>query len=130
MLSGDIISTNGYFMYGPLHWDIGEYKTGLRRIRERDPTLLLPGHGDPMENPAERVSDALSKAERAEKAVLETVEKQGPIAAHELAIEALGASDTTVQFLTNVASAYAIYLAERGEIRIERRPSVVASPRA
>lgn len=128
MLSGDIISINGHFMYGPLYWDIGEYKTGLKRIRERDPELLLPGHGDPMENPAERVSDALSKAERAEKAVLETVEEQGSIAAHELAVEALGASDTTVQFLTNVASAYATYLADKGKIQVERRPYVVASP--
>jgi hypothetical protein len=80
-----------------------------------------------MENPAERVSDALSKAERAEKAVLETVEERGPIEAHELAVEALGASDTTVQFLTNVASAYASYLADKGKIQVEQRPYVVAS---
>ncbi|MXR52939.1 MBL fold metallo-hydrolase [Halovenus sp. WSH3] len=129
MLSGDIVSTNGHFMYGPLHWDIGAYKTGLKRIRECEPELLLPGHGDPMDDPAERVEDALEKAERAEQAVLSVVREQGPIPAHDLAVEALEATETTVQFLTNVASAYAIHLAEAGEIEVERRPYVVARPR-
>lgn len=128
MLSGDIVSTNGYFMYGPVHWDIGEYKTGLRRIRERDPSLLLPGHGDPMDDPAARVDDALAKAERVEEAVRTTVESEGELAAHELAVEALGASEATVGFLTNVASAYAIHLADRDELAVEYRPYVVAKP--
>jgi glyoxylase-like metal-dependent hydrolase (beta-lactamase superfamily II) len=129
MLSGDIVSRNGHFMYGPVHWDIGAYKTGLQRIRERDPDLLLPGHGDPMEDPAERVADALAKAERAEQAILDAVEQQGALASHELAVEALGATPETTPFLANVASVYAIYLAEQGKLSVERRPYVVASPR-
>jgi glyoxylase-like metal-dependent hydrolase (beta-lactamase superfamily II) len=127
MFSGDIVSVNGHFMYGPIHWDIGEYKTGLRRIRERDPDLLLPGHGDPMSDPRERVDDALSKVDRAEQAVLDVVHERGPIRAGDLAVEALGATGTTVEFLSRVASAYAIHLAEQGEIEVERRPYVVAS---
>lgn len=128
MISGDIVSTNGHFMYGPLHWDLGEYKTGLRRIRDREPTRLLPGHGEVMDDPAQRVSDALAKAERTEEAVLRTVEEQGPIGAHDIAFEALGATAATVPFLANVASAYVIYLADQGEIEVERRPYVVARP--
>ncbi|THE64690.1 MBL fold metallo-hydrolase [Salinadaptatus halalkaliphilus] len=128
MLSGDIVSTNGHFMYGPLHWDIGAYKTGLERIRERDPDLLLPGHGEPMDDPAARVTDALEKARRTERAIQAAVEDQGPIAAHELAVEALSATDETVRFLSNVASAYAVHLAEIGTIDIDRRPYVVAMP--
>lgn len=128
MLSGDIVSTNGHFMYGPVYWDIGEYKTGLRRIRALEPAVLLPGHGEPMADPNARVDDALVKAERAEAAILKAVETRGPLAAHELAIEALGASDAAVGFLTNVASVYAIHLAERGLLDVERRPDVVARP--
>lgn len=128
MLSGDIVSTNGHFMYGPVHWDIGAYKTGLRRIRERDPDLLLPGHGDPMENPAERVADALAKAERTERAIVDAVEQQGALASHELAVEALNATPKTTSFLANVAAVYAIHLAEQGKLSVERRPYVVASP--
>ncbi len=128
MLSGDIVSTNGHFMYGPVHWDIGEYKTGLRRLRDVEPDLLLPGHGDPMDDPAARVTDALEKAQQVERAVLAAVDEQGELAAHELAVEALGATEETVPFLSNVASAYAVHLAERGEIRVDRRPYVVAAP--
>lgn len=129
MLSGDIVSTNGHFMYGPLHWDVGEYKTGLRRIRECDPDLLLPGHGDPMTNPVERVADTLAKTEQTEQAVLDAIDREGTLASHELAIEALGATENTVPFLANVASVYAIHLANQGKVRVERRPYVVAHPR-
>jgi len=129
MLSGDIVSTNGHFMYGPVHWNIGEYKAGLERVRECDPDLLLPGHGDPMENPAERVADALAKAERTEQAILDAVEREGALASHELAVEALNATPETTPFLANVASVYAIYLAEQGTLSVERRPYVVASSR-
>lgn len=128
MLSGDIVSTNGHFMYGPIHWDVGEYKTGLERIRERDPDRLLPGHGAPMDDPAARVADALAKAERTEAAVLAAVEGTAELAAHEIAERALDASEATLPFLTNVAAAYAVHLADRGLIEVERRPCVVARP--
>jgi len=128
VLSGDIVSTNGHFMYGPVHWDIGEYKTGLRRLRDADPALLLPGHGDPMNDPVARADDALEKARRAEQAILAAVAEHGELASHELAVEALNATEETVSFLANVASVYAVHLAERGEIRVERRPYVVAVP--
>ena len=128
MLSGDIISTNGHFMYGPLYWDIGEYRTGLERIRERDPDVLYPNHGERMDDPAARVADALEKADRAEAAILAAVAEHGELPARELAVEALGASEAAVDFLTNVASVYAIHLAERGALRVERRPNVVALP--
>lgn len=128
MLSGDIVSTNGHFMYGPIHWDIGEYKTGLRRIRDRGPDLLLPGHGEPMDDPAARVGDALAKAERAESSILNALDRNGELAAHELAREALDASDSSLPFLTNVASAYAVHLADKGLIEVDRRPDVVARP--
>lgn len=129
MLSGDIVSTNGHFMYGPIHWDVGEYKTGLTRIRERRPSLLLPGHGDPMTDPVARVDDALRKAEKTEAAVVDAVTEHGELAAHELATEALDATEATRPFLTNVASAYAVHLADRGVIDVEYTPSVVARRR-
>lgn len=126
MLSGDIVSTNGHFMYGPLYWDIGEYRTGLERIRERDPDVLLPNHGPRIDDAQARVADAIEKADRAERNIVAAVAEHGELPARELAVEALGASDAAVDFLTNVASVYAIHLAERGEIRVERRPNVVA----
>lgn len=128
MLSGDSISTNGHFMYSPIYWDLGEYETGLERVREADPALLLPGHGDPMDDPQARVDDALEKFEAAKAAVLETVEEHGSLPARDLAREALGATDGTVDFLASVAAAYAIHLAEQGKLGVERTPGVVAAP--
>lgn len=126
MISGDIVSTNGHFMYGPLHWDINEYKMGLRRIRDLEPDLLLTGHGEPIENPVEHISEALSKAERTEREIVEIVEEKGPITANELAVEALNATDENVQFLSTVASAYVIHLTEQNMLQMGYRPHVVA----
>jgi glyoxylase-like metal-dependent hydrolase (beta-lactamase superfamily II) len=128
MLSGDIVSTNGHFMYGPLHWDVGAYKRSLRRLRDLDVDRYLPGHGNPMTDPRARCVDAIEKAERVEEAVLAAVAEHGELAADELAREALGASEATVSFLTSVASAYAVHLASEGEIDVDRRPYVVARP--
>jgi glyoxylase-like metal-dependent hydrolase (beta-lactamase superfamily II) len=128
MLSGDIVSRNGHFMYGPVHWDIGEYKQGLGRIREVDPDRLLPGHGEPMADPTARVEDALAKAEAAEAAILEAVAEHGRLHARDLAREALNATDETVAFLGTVAAAYAVYLADRGRLDVEWDPGVIASP--
>lgn len=128
MLSGDIVSENGHYLYGPLHWDVGEYKTGLRRIRALDPDVLLPGHGMPMDSPRTRIDDALEKAAAAEAAVLSAVEEEGRLHARDLAREALSATDATVDFLSNVAAAYAVHLAAEGRLRVERRPGVVALP--
>lgn len=128
VLSGDVVSTNGYFMYGPIHWDLDAYEAGLRRIRDREPDRLLPGHGDPLTDPRARIDDALAKTAAVESAVLEAVADRGPLDARQLARETFGASDDAVDFLATVASAYAIHLAERGLIDVERRPQVVAKP--
>lgn len=128
MLSGDIVAPNGHFAYGAIHWDIGAYKRGLERIREADPSVLLPGHGDPMADPGARVDEALRKVERVEQAVLRTVETRGPLAADELAVEALDATDASVDMLTRVASVYAIHLANRGLVKVDRRPYVFVRP--
>lgn len=128
MLSGDILSQNGHFMYGPVHWDVGAYKTGLGRIRDAEPERLLPGHGEPMADPAARVEDALAKAESVEAAILEAVAEHGQLHARDLARKALNATDETVAFLGTVAAAYAVHLADRGRLQVEWDPGVIASP--
>jgi len=115
MLSGDIVSENGHFMYGPLHWDVGDYKDSLYRLRGLLPEmdLLVPSHGPEMTDPRARVEDAIEKAERTEQALREGVRERGETTARELAEEALGATESTLPFLTMVAAAYLHHLAER-----------------
>jgi glyoxylase-like metal-dependent hydrolase (beta-lactamase superfamily II) len=128
MLSGDVLAQNGHFPYGAVHWNIDDYKRSLERVREYDPSRLLPGHGEPMDDPRARIEDALTNVERVETAVLHTVESEGPLTAQELAVKALNATNSSVDMLTRVASVYAVHLAEQGLIDVERRPYVFARP--
>jgi glyoxylase-like metal-dependent hydrolase (beta-lactamase superfamily II) len=128
MVAGDIVSRNGHYMFGTVHWDVGEYRTGLRRIRDRDPAVLLPGHGPVMTDPKARVDDALQKADEAERAIVSVVEREGPVGPRTLARAAFGATDETVDFLATVASAYVVHLAETARVTVDRGSELVVSP--
>ncbi|HET7759574.1 MAG TPA: MBL fold metallo-hydrolase [Gaiellaceae bacterium] len=43
---------------------LGDYQASLRRTIELDPQLALPGHGEPVERPAERAREILEHHER------------------------------------------------------------------
>lgn len=128
MLSGDVVSRNGHYMFGAVQWDIGEYYTGLKRLREREPETLLPGHGPVMSNAMERIEDAMAKADRAERSIVNVVESSGPLGPRTLARRAFGATDETVDFLANVAAAYAIHLAEIDRVHVTRTPVFEVRP--
>ncbi|MFB6312306.1 MAG: MBL fold metallo-hydrolase, partial [Salinirussus sp.] len=128
MLSGDIVSRNGHYMFGAVQWDVGEYRLGLDRVGKREPTLLLPGHGSVMTDPMARVEEAKAKADRAEQAILDIVNETGPVGPRTLARKAFDAGDETVDFLANVAAAYAIHLADQGRVRVQRQPEFAVRP--
>lgn len=122
LFSADLVSTNGYFMYGPLHCDIGAYEDSLRRVRDRDPSVLVPGHGEVWDDATARVTDAIEKAEQTEAGVLSAVRaSEDGVAAGTLAREVFGANDVTAHFLTQVVCEYLDYLAEQGEIAVTYR---------
>jgi glyoxylase-like metal-dependent hydrolase (beta-lactamase superfamily II) len=54
---------------------LGDYQASLRRTIELDPRLALPGHGDPVERPAERAREIL---EHHEQRLDDTVTALGP----------------------------------------------------
>jgi glyoxylase-like metal-dependent hydrolase (beta-lactamase superfamily II) len=128
MLSGDIVSRNGHYMFGAVYWDVGEYRTGLRRVRERAPEVLLPGHGPVLTDALARVDDALEKADRAERSIRSVVAERGAVGPRTLARAAFDATDETVDFLATVAAAYAIHMAEQGQVAVEREPEIVVKP--
>jgi glyoxylase-like metal-dependent hydrolase (beta-lactamase superfamily II) len=118
LLSADLVSENGHFMYAPLYCDIGDYKQSLRRVRELDPDRLVPMHGPPMDDPAERIDDCLAKAESTEARILDWLDERGPFLASEFAREELGASGATTGFLSMVVYEYAAHLDERGDCSV------------
>jgi len=130
LCSADLVSTNGHFMYGPLHGDVGAYLDSLARLRGYDADRLVPGHGPVMPDPTARIDDAIEKAEGAlagiERAVAAAAE---PIPARRLAREVFGANDATVGFLTFVVCEYLDHLAAAGRLTVtSRADGVFAEP--
>ena len=68
---------------------LGDYQASLLRTIELDPGIALPGHGDPVERPAERVRELLEHHERR---LAETAAALGPQPrnAYELSLELFG----------------------------------------
>lgn len=130
LFSADLVSQNGHFMYGPLDADIGAYRASLRRLRELEADLLVPGHGPPMDDPRARIDDALAKSERAADRLREAVEAAAePVPASDLAREVFGATDATIGFLLLVACDYLEFLDSEGAVVYElREDGPVARP--
>ena len=130
LFSADLVSTNGHFMYGPLHADVGAYLDSLRRLRTYDADRLVPGHGPVMDDPTERIDDALAKAEAAIAGIERAVAgSDTPIPASQLARDVFGATGATVGFLTFVACEYLEYLAGEDELAVlYREDGVFAEP--
>jgi glyoxylase-like metal-dependent hydrolase (beta-lactamase superfamily II) len=117
-LSGDLVSTNGHFMYAPLYCDIGDYKRSLRRVRDLEPDRLVPMHGPTMTAPHARIDDCLEKVEQTEEQLLAWLDEREEFFAREFATEALGADGSAVGFLTMVVHEYAVHLEERGKCSV------------
>ena len=131
MLSADLVSTNGHFMYGPLHADVGAYVDSLERLRTYDADRLVPGHGPVMDDPTARIDDALAKARESKAGVERAVAAaDGPVTATQLARDVFGAGDATVGFLTFVVCEYLEHLDEEGDLAVSyREDGVYAEPR-
>jgi glyoxylase-like metal-dependent hydrolase (beta-lactamase superfamily II) len=73
------------------------YNASLRRLREEDFDLLLPGHGDLIDNPNERISEVLDANEQRTAEVKEIVSE--PIQPVDVMEELFGDMPVTEQFL-------------------------------
>jgi glyoxylase-like metal-dependent hydrolase (beta-lactamase superfamily II) len=89
-LLGAITPTVGLYPESRLD-PLGDYQASLRRTIELDPRIALPGHGDPVERPAERAREILEHHERR---LDETAAALGaePRSAYEVSLELFGAS--------------------------------------
>ncbi|MFC7006439.1 MBL fold metallo-hydrolase [Halalkalicoccus salilacus] len=74
VLCGDLAMAESSVFVGGEGADMGAYLDSLRRLRERDPDLLFPGHGEPIETPAERLDWLIDHRLGRERRVLRAVE--------------------------------------------------------
>lgn len=74
VLCGDLAMAESSVFVGGEGADMGAYLDSLRRIREREPSRLLPGHGEPIEASAERLEWLIDHRLERERRVLRAVE--------------------------------------------------------
>ncbi|MCG1002214.1 MULTISPECIES: MBL fold metallo-hydrolase [Halobacterium] len=73
-VTGDLVFDDGSVFVGTPDGDIRTYLSSLRRLLARDFDALHPGHGDPIENPDERVRETYFHRRDRERSVRAAVE--------------------------------------------------------
>ncbi|MFB6169713.1 MAG: MBL fold metallo-hydrolase [Haloarculaceae archaeon] len=122
MLSGDIVSQNGHFMYAPLYCDTDDYVDSLERIRDLSPDVLVPGHGPVIDDPRAYVDDCLEKARAAEAGLRRYLDgRTESFYARDVARDVFGATESTMRFLTLVACEYLESLQREGVVTVDYR---------
>jgi glyoxylase-like metal-dependent hydrolase (beta-lactamase superfamily II) len=70
LFTGDLILGTGTTIVAPPDGDMIAYLASLHRLRELDLALLLPGHGDPIERPYEKIDEYLAHRLMRERQIL------------------------------------------------------------
>lgn len=127
LFSGDIVSQNGHWMFGPLYWNLADYEDSLERLQGLTSVVdrFLPGHGPVMTEPDARVEAALSEFRSTRDVLRDAIHERGATTARELTEEALGVSGEAVPPLTMVTAVYLHHLADRGACRVALEPDGV-----
>lgn len=89
VLCGDLAIASGSIFVGGADGDMRAYLDSLRRLRERDPDVLYPGHGPTIEAPIETIDRLIEHRLERERRVLAAIESGAshPGAIVELAYE-------------------------------------------
>lgn len=74
ILCGDLAMAEGSVFVGGDGADMAAYLESLRRIRDLDPDRLLPGHGEAIEAPRERIDWLIGHRSERERRIREAVE--------------------------------------------------------
>jgi len=119
LFSGDLVSENDHFQYGPLYGDVRAYRDSLERVRDLDPARLVPMHGPEMPDATARLDASLANVDRTADRLETAAIDRGECWARELARETLGASDADAPFMTLITYEYLRYLEREGRLRFD-----------
>jgi glyoxylase-like metal-dependent hydrolase (beta-lactamase superfamily II) len=119
LLSGDLVSENDHFQYGPLYGDVRAYRDSLERIRDLEPDRLVPMHGPEMSDAEARIDRSLSNVDRTADRLQTAAVDRGECWARELARDVLGASEADAPFMTLITYEYLRYLEREGRLRFD-----------
>jgi glyoxylase-like metal-dependent hydrolase (beta-lactamase superfamily II) len=73
LFTGDVILGTGTTMIAPPDGDMGAYLATLRRLLTLDLVRILPGHGDPIERPYEKITEVLEHRLLRERQILDAL---------------------------------------------------------
>jgi glyoxylase-like metal-dependent hydrolase (beta-lactamase superfamily II) len=97
---------------------LGDYLDSLERIEKLEPRLVLPGHGRPFDNGAERARATLRHHERRLGAIVQVV-RRAPKTVAEVSDEIFGSALLNLhrRLALGESLAHLVYLERRGEVR-------------
>ncbi len=74
VLTGDLVVAEGSVVVGAEEGDVAAYLDSLRRLRDRDPAVLYPGHGPRIDAPRAELDRLIDHRRERERRVLAAVE--------------------------------------------------------
>lgn len=93
LFSGDLIGKSAHFNPAPLSSSIADYEESLKRVRDLSPQLIVPAHGDVIDNPVEHVNECLANVQDMKGRILDVLEKCPEATSAEIANEIFKGSD-------------------------------------
>jgi len=130
LFSGDLIMDNAQFMYAPLTSSVRDYENSLRKVLRLKPRLIVPSHGEPIENPTEHLNKCLENVQRTKGRILNTLMERGEITHFQLVESLFNTADPMgVGFFAAVVLSYLDYLEEEGKVVVRRNDETTVSPR-
>jgi glyoxylase-like metal-dependent hydrolase (beta-lactamase superfamily II) len=120
LFSGDILFSHGQFVWGSLENSIGAYENSLRRLRELDVSLVVPSHGDPIDDPATVITTALENVERNKREILAFLDGRGWVPVHEIASAVFEADGEMLRHVTLSTTAYLEHLESTGDLAVRQ----------
>ena len=73
IFTGDLVVEEGSVVVGGPDADMAAYLDSLRRIREREPDVLYPGHGPVIDEPRDAIDRLIDHREQREQSILEAM---------------------------------------------------------
>lgn len=121
LFSGDLIANSGHFSSAPLTSDVAAYERSLEKVLELGPRLIVPSHGDPIENPVEHVNKCMTNAQNMKREILKALEKFEEATHLKIAKDIFNATDPSKEgTLSLIVWCYLECLAEEGMISLDK----------
>jgi glyoxylase-like metal-dependent hydrolase (beta-lactamase superfamily II) len=125
LFSGDLILNSARFTRSPLALSLRDYERSLRRLLELRPKVIVPSHGDAIDNPMEHLSRCLESVKDVKRKIAEMLEDRTEATHVEIAKELFEPEDILQTIVATVSTwAYLEDLDEEGEVLLDRKEQV------